>query len=672
MQRLFKRRLLATLLAGVSVNALADEESLYFGELPLVASVSALPQRQADAPTAVTVIDREMLRAMPIRDLNDVFRLVPGFQTYPNNTDAGRVTYHGMNDGVYAPRVQVLVDGRSMYSPLFGGSVNWLTLPVALEDIERIEVVRGSNAVTYGTNAYLGVINIITVDPALVRGVSVSTSYGNQNVRDYALRTGGAIGEVGNYRFTYRQLNDDGLTNRYDWVDSYFQRLFDFRADFSLNDHDSVQFAVGQVDGRNQTGSLLADKILGQSTNPLRPLNQSDAYLQLSFRRVVSADSEWLVRYAYTQDKSSDAFKLNIFGNVYTIDQSGDEGSRHELELQNIARLNDRARLAWGASWRTDAMRSSWYFAGKDAVHRETARLFGNLEWKPLSWLTTNMGLAGEQDSLAGVHFQPRVSTNFHVTPENTLRLGWSRATRSGSLIDYKGNAMAPLGLEYIFQGNPNLPSERLDTAEIGYLGDWRALRSSLDVRVFSEKISNRLYRIDLDEDNNAIPAQTVPLQDIRIRGVEYQFRWQPFDTTRLVLNQTFASIDAGFLPIAQTINNSAIAGNNQRLDRFIQMSMPRRSTSLLLMQKLPYGLEFSTAAYWQDAMKWSSSTTSEKYQRVDAKLAYPFRAGGMGGEIALVAQSLDGSHTEYKKLTAKPDARIVERRQWVTLRLDF
>src|SRR5574343_2060077 len=122
-----------------SVPVYAGEEDIYFSDLPMVASVSRLPQRLADAPTAVTVLDRAVIRASGARDLNDVFRLVPGFQTYPNNTDAARVTYHGLSDEEFSPRVQVLVDGRSMHSPLFRSGVNWATVPVALEDIVRIE-----------------------------------------------------------------------------------------------------------------------------------------------------------------------------------------------------------------------------------------------------------------------------------------------------------------------------------------------------------------------------------------------------------------------------------------------------------------------------------------------------------------------------------------------------
>jgi iron complex outermembrane recepter protein len=179
--------------------AIAEEE-LFFAELPMVASVSRLPQRQADAPASVTVIDRDMIKASGARALNDVMRLVPGFQTFAHSDASARVNYHGItDDNDFSPRVQVLVDGRSLHSPLFRSGMNWGLVPVALEDIERIEVVRGSNTVSYGTNAFLGVINIITTDPALVRGTSVGINSGSQGVRDYTLRTGGKFGENGKF-----------------------------------------------------------------------------------------------------------------------------------------------------------------------------------------------------------------------------------------------------------------------------------------------------------------------------------------------------------------------------------------------------------------------------------------------------------------------------------------
>ncbi len=672
-------------LLGLASHVRAEDESIYFSDLPVVASVSRLPQRLADAPTAVTVIDRDLIKASGARDLNDIFRLVPGFQTYPNTTETARVSYHGMGEGEYGARVQVLIDGRSMYSPLFGGGVNWATLPVALDDIERIEVVRGTNAVSYGSNAFLGVINIITVDPALTHGVSVSSNYGNQNVRDYNLRLGGKVGEVGDFRFTFKQQNDDGLTNRYDWVDSYYSRLFDLRADFSLSDRDSLQLSLGQAEGVSQVGrrgSIIS--VPGWppiDSDPIRDLKQKDIYAQFLWRRVFSPDSDLQIRYSYVEDRSSDAFPVSIPGQTYVFNQSGDEGIRHEIEIQHSLKLVELARLSWGASWREDGMRSKWAFPSQGIVHRDVSRLFGNLEWKPVRWFTGNFGIAGENDSLAGFHLSPRLSGNFHLNAENTVRLGASRAYRNGSTVDYLGNVKVIVNnivLENVFRGNRSLPSERLDTVEVGYLGDWRDWRASLDVRLFSEKIYNRLFRIDLGTGNarpdTTLPDATVPIQDVHIYGVEYQVKWQPFDNTRLLANQAFTRADADYLASALGLSGSTLANASdaQKIDYFTEHSMPRRSSSLLLMQKLPFGLDFSIAGYWQDMMKWTTNTSSVKYHRYDARLGYPFRFSGLRGELAFTVQSLNGTHSEYKSSANNPDGRLVERRQWLSLRLDF
>jgi len=685
-----ERVLWAVALAGACASEAtwAADEDVYFSELPIVASVSRLPQRLADAPVAVTVVDREMIKASGARDLNDIFRLVPGFQTYPNNTEAARATYHGLGDGDYSSRVQVLIDGRSMLSPLFGSGVNWATLPVALEDIERIEVVRGTNAVSYGSNAFLGVINIITIDPAPVRGTAVSSNYGNQNVRDYTLRTGGKIGEIGDFRFTYRYQNDDGLTNRYDWIDSYGSRLFDFRADFSLSERDSLQVSVGQVEGMTQNGRLQKNShgiFQADPTNPIRTVRQTDAYAQLLWRRVLSSDSDIQLRYSFVSDRSDDAFSVALPGLApINVNQSGDEGNRHEIELQHSMRAFETARLVWGGSWRADALRSDWTLRNEGTVRRDVGRVFGNIEWKPARWVTGNLGLAGESDSMAGMHASPRISTNFHFDPQNTVRIGVSRAYRTGSIQNYRGHEETPIPnvgpykpyYEFVYVGDPEMPAERLDTVEVGYLGDWRDWRSSLDVRLFSEKVSNRLYKVDLGS-SSAIPRSTVPIQDVQIVGLEYQFKWQPFESTRVIFNQTFARITSEFLSSALALPNSELTTvKQQNITDFTNNSMPSRSTSAMWIQKLPLGLEFSLMAYAQQAMQWSSNTVSLKYRRVDTRLGYPFRVGALGGELALTIQSLNGAHNEYKwPRTDDPnqlDGRIVERRQWVSLRLDF
>ena len=153
-------------LAGGHARAQTGERDLlserdFLTEIPRVISASRLPQAPADSPGAVTVIDREMIRASGARDVAELFRLVPGFAVGYASGGRPVVAYHGLS-GQISQRMQVLLDGRSLYAPYLFGGIDWNTLPVNMDDIERIEVLRGSNSAAYGANAFLGVANIIT------------------------------------------------------------------------------------------------------------------------------------------------------------------------------------------------------------------------------------------------------------------------------------------------------------------------------------------------------------------------------------------------------------------------------------------------------------------------------------------------------------------------------
>lgn len=664
------------------VASLQANENLYFSELPVVATVSRLPQRLADAPAAVTVVDRDMIRASGARSLNDVFRLVPGFQTFPHNTESARVTYHGLTDEEYSPRVQVLVDGRSLHSPLFQNGVNWAVIPVALEDIERIEVVRGTNAVSYGANAFLGVINIVTLDSALARGAAVSVSHGNQGVRDQTVRGGGKLGEMGDFRITFQQRDDSGLRDRFDWIDNFRSRLVDFRADLQLTPRDTLQIGLGHTEAVTTNGRLWTrDGVvvgLVRPSSPIRPFVQSTQYLQATWRRALSADSDLQVRYAHSRDNASERYMVRDSDTLaprYSYDLAGDDGRRHELEIQYNQALGPTARVVSGLSLRGDEMRSETRLPRMGWVRRDVVRGFGSLEWRPHAQFTGNMGLSVEHDSLAGRHATPRLSGNFHVTPEDTLRLAYARAYRTGSIIDYRGNWWD--GEKHQFEADPNLPSERMDSFEIGYLGDWRSRRMSLDVRVFLEKVKGRLYTLDRNRSDNLIADYTTPIQDVATRGVEYQWRWQPADGTRILFNQAFVRARSEYLPevvqypYALNVNSFEEPGYRWNVHELSQRGAPRHSTALLVMQKLPYGFEGSLAAYRLGTSKWSRNTWADKYTRVDLRVAYPFRWGVTSGELAYTAQSVNGGHPEYKAYGQVHD-RIVELRHWLTLTLSL
>lgn len=672
----------AAIAALVCGGVPAAEEDLYFSSLPIVATVSRLPQALADAPGAVTVIDREMIRASGARQVSDLLRLVPGFQVSPTTTDSARVTYHGLSDEDFSNRVQVLVDGRSLYSQLFLGGVNWNLIPVALEDIDHIEVLRGTNSAAYGSNAFLGVVNIITVDAALVRGMSVSASHGNQGVRDATLRWGQKIG-TGDFRLTYQQRDDAGITDRNNWVDGFDSRQVDFRADFTLTDRDQLQIGMGHADSHIINGRI------GRPCDPLRNFEYSSDFFQAGWKRAVGQDEEVSLRYAHTEDWASDSHleRCNYGPATFLFDVNyGGRASRDDIEFQQTLVPFRDTRLVWGGGAQSDSIRGPLWFYGNRTHAREVYRLFGNLEWRPApSWLI-NLGGMGEKNSHVGTSFSPRISVSYHVTPEHTLRAGATRSYRSPSIVDYRGDwrwsPVAQVGnpgyrpgalYDRQFLADPSLKPERLYSYELGYLGDLKPYRMSLDVRAFHEIIPNRILVVE-----RALTAPTcdqagagcgaadysVNGQHVKVYGAEYQWRWQPCEKTRLLFNQSFTHIETSLLSFDSTIADST----KERLTNHAQRSAPRRSSTLMVMQTLPFGFEFSGTYHFVDKMQWTRNTAQEvaPYRRLDMRFAYPFRVGGKGGEVAYVVQNANGPHAEFKF------DRIFSERHWLTLRFDL
>ncbi|WP_168734318.1 TonB-dependent receptor plug domain-containing protein [Pseudothauera nasutitermitis] len=657
----------------VSGGQLQAAEEVFFTDLPIVASVSRLPQRLADTPSSVTVIDREMIRASGARALNDVLRLVPGFQTFTASDKPTRVNYHGItDDSDFSPRVQVLVDGRSLHSPLFRGGMNWELPPVALEDIERIEVVRGSNTTSYGTNAFLGVVNIITTDPALAHGTSISASNGTQGVRDYTLRTAGALGMAGHFRLTMQEQADEGLDHRavpledQNWRDRNRTRLLDLRANFQLDTRNHLDLQFGRVENRRLTGRVDVSTGAPRPSDPLRPLDQSSTWMQGRWLYTISPEADFSLRYTYNEDRLENAVMLPQYGKY---DPGGGRGVRHEIEALHTLLPSEHTRLVWGASWRYDTLKSPSMLDDVGEVSRRVGRVFVNGEWRPWAWFTGNLGVSYEYDAFAGRHTAPRASAAFHLTPENTLRLGYSRAWRNLDTLDYRARQrISPTEFEWL--GNPDLPAEGLESWELAYLGDWRALRMSLDVRHFRERVSDRpIQRIRAVAGE---PYTVQPVHDLLVKGYEFQWKWQPVKDTRLAVSHARVRIDGELTSVGRRLADPATGSNFSRPANLIlymdlsEQSAPSRSSSLLLMQRLPWGVEFSLARYWVRDIKWTRNTNTGKYNRTDARIGYPFVIGRQRGELAYTVQSLDGAHAEERM------ERIVERRHWMTLRLDF
>jgi len=195
-------------IAPCHANDDAVSEKDYLQDLPVVLSASRLNQPLTETPNAVTVIDRDMIKASGFRNIPDVFRLVPGMFVDNNDGHTPIVAYHGSTDE-FSRRMQVLVDGRSVYLPPFS-NVIWGDIPLQIDDIERIEVVRGPAAASHGANSFQGVINIITREAGSVHGASVSVAKGDGGVSDVTAHLGKAGTDM-DYRITLGYRADNGL-----------------------------------------------------------------------------------------------------------------------------------------------------------------------------------------------------------------------------------------------------------------------------------------------------------------------------------------------------------------------------------------------------------------------------------------------------------------------------
>lgn len=304
--------------------------------LPVVLSVSRLAQPLADAPGAVTVIDAETIRSSGARDLGDLLRLVPGFLAAHSINGAPNAVYHGMTDE--NPRgLQILVDGRSQYSPLFFGGIAWNLIDVALDDIERIEVLRGSNSAAYGSNAFLGVVNVVTKAAEDVPGVRVRVGQGNAGVEDRYARVGFKVGAAA-LRLSADSVRDDGVQH-YD--DDRRNGRVNLRIDLPLGLADELQVQAGIADMSLDVG------FAGNGLNPQRDQTARKEFVSVAWQRTENDGGGLLARYTRSGERYGDDY-IARSGPLSLFVDYGTRTTRDEAEIQHTLLPTATTRLVWG------------------------------------------------------------------------------------------------------------------------------------------------------------------------------------------------------------------------------------------------------------------------------------------------------------------------------------
>ncbi|MFK3685016.1 TonB-dependent receptor plug domain-containing protein [Pseudomonas sp. NPDC088890] len=482
--------LLTALLGGPAV---ADDLFIDNQDLPQVLTATRLKQSPAAVPGSMTVLDSDLIRASGARDIPELLRLVPGMMIGYGAGNQPTVNYHGSNVSE-ARRMQVLIDGRSVYRAGLA-TVDWSDIPVALEDIERIEVFRGPNTVSYGANALMAVVNILTRNPADSHGTRLKMTRGEDGINDFYASQG--LGwDGGDLRLSLSGQQDDGFDqDQYgrDYRDSRRLNRINLNVSQMLAPNQTLEWQLAAKEGSNQrpytykpvfpfvtragdSADVNAKDYAGSlrwsiDINPEHSLyvqgsaqhfdrqqvwRACDAALSFSqeLTRLWQLDSNYAEQVARNitnppgnsnpalqalrdqvkQQWDSQGGSQVVCGDV---DQSTRE-TRYDLEIQDTLSLTDNLRLLSGANFRYDKADSQTYFNG--TLDDQTWRLFGQLEWRADEHWILQGGAMFEDSRLSGSSLTPRVAVNYLITPRHGLRAVYSEAVRSPDMFENNVN----------------------------------------------------------------------------------------------------------------------------------------------------------------------------------------------------------------------------------------
>jgi iron complex outermembrane receptor protein len=482
--------------------------------IPTVLTPVRLKQPRPEVPASVTVIDRQLIEASGFRHLAEIFRLVPGTSVGARDGWNHVVSYHGTTYRD-SRRMQVLIDGRSVYQAGLA-TIDWNDIPVALEDVERIEIVRGPATAAYGANAFLGVISIVTRHPDDSVKARVKATTGDLNTEDYYASAAGKLGSA-SYRVSANTRRDSGFdVNQFgeNRRDSTNLQLFNTRWSLMPGDNWSLD-----VSGGFKTGVYTED--FGQTD-----LTPGDHDVSENFASIVSEhflsprnSLKWQLGYATHHEESdwrtcAPAGLVGIPSGILPpnrfICADVDEDARNQridLDVQNTLIGVAPWKLASGFHVQQQRAESDTFYNG--VVERTTMQLFANFEYKFLpQWLAT-IGGSQEYASTIGQNFSPRLALIFLPNEEHSLRAVYSEAVRTPDMLETEadwsyfahnaaqinGAPIPVLGpsfrLPYRALAPDNLHEETIRSHEIGYYGLWLNRRLQTDIKIFRDTLDD-------------------------------------------------------------------------------------------------------------------------------------------------------------------------------------
>ena len=639
-------------LSSLSIEALMDVR---------VTSVSRKSEPLSRTAAAIHMITQEDIRRSGATSIAELLRMVPGLDVAQMDGNTWAISARGLN-AQYANLLLVLIDGRTVYSPTTNG-VYWDVQDTVLEDIDRIEVIRGPGAVLWGTNAITGVINIITKPASGTQGGLVTTSIGSHQTPDVTVRYGGKAGDAGHYRVFVRYFNrqPQATDSGYRSSDGWHNLRAGFRADWELSSYDSFTVLGGGYRGLEHHTET---KILSLAPPLTQPIPVQE--------RIAGGDI--LTRWNHAFSDRSDLTLQTYFDYTARVDYTRAELRKMaDFDLQHRIAIKRRHDLVWGLRYRYTANHTSGSFlvSFDPRVHiNNTVSAFVQDEITLVpERLRLVLGVRYDHFDTHDKDFQfdgrllwsPRSNHSLWVAVSGPVALP-SFASKSirFSQAAFPGQGGTPTVVALM--GNPDLGDSHALPFQAGYRGQLNGALA-LSVEGFYARHTDA---VSIDPgapflETDPAPAHLVlplvfqnTLEGER-HGLELSATWQAASRWKLTSSYTWLDIHlrhglTGAAGAAQTIGSS-----------------PQHQFQFHSYVNLPRSWEWDTHAYSVGRLP---SFAVPAYVRVDTRVGWHWSERA---EISLVGQNLfRGRHTEFGSLGASIQTTQVERSAYAKFTWNF
>ena len=572
---------------------------------PDVIGSTRRPRPLSTAPSTTTIITAEEIRRSTATTLPDLLRIVPGLDVFRISASDAQVTARGLNTRI-AHRMQVFIDGRSVYED-FLNLVSWHELPISLKEIERIEIVKSPTSALFGSNAFSGVIHIITKSPKELEGTQISETAGNAGTNITTVLHGGVWDKL-----HYKLMFEHDRTNNYPNPQINPSRendkgREDFRGNFfteyQFNPSSRASFAAG-IDYFDRD----IDPGLVPSSNPSRVLARGG----LGFVKLNYALDDFKAQFVW------DRIDMDLRA-PFLPERVPFLGSTSKLDFQHSVNLGSENVLTAGFSYRYTTFESRFLVG-----HERRQNYFGVFlqdEYSPQENLTVTVGASVDTHPEAGVHFAPRGSVVYSPWDGHVFRASISRAFRNPSVLenfinfDILTGLPAPADVINI-RGDRNARAEEIISYEIGYQARlFQRLKARVD-----------LFYNQLD-DMSTGPVPTGPGQvsilnggNGSIFGGEVGMEFRLWDWLIGYMNYSYQDRD---------VKDPRVLG-----------MAPRHKGNVGLNFILPEGFEADLSVNSVGESSGFPGTVGP-YTSVNLRLGYQFKLWGHGGQITFGASNL-------------------------------